>query len=121
MAIFGSKQQPKKAIFEVVDPQGFRVILEEERWRHITARHPEMRDKLELLEITIRSPQLIKREAPDGNIHFYLRLTGRSFFRHSDVYMSAVVERSDKKTARIKTAHIVKEPKKGEIVWLSRK
>jgi hypothetical protein len=40
----------------VLDPDGRRVILTEERWRHIKARHPEVSPRLGELLRAIRVP-----------------------------------------------------------------
>jgi hypothetical protein len=107
------------AIAKVTDPQGYEVTLEEERWKHITDGHPEVSKLLDILIKALAEPELICRDKADPEVHFYYRLTGRSVLRRDDIYMSAVVERSEgNKIANVKTAHLVKQPKKGgEIVW----
>jgi hypothetical protein len=107
------------AIAKVTDPQGYEVTLEEERWKHIIDGHPEVAKLFDILVKTLSEPELIYRDQVDKEVNFYYRLTGRSVLRRDDIYMSAVVERSEgNKIARVKTAHLVKQPKKGgEIVW----
>ena len=110
-------------LVKVTDVQGYEVILEDERWEHITNGHPEMKDLRELLIETMASPELILRDPDRDEVFFYYRLTGRSIWRRNDIYISAVIERSDgNKVARVKTAHLVKTTKKdGVLIWLERK
>jgi hypothetical protein len=109
-------------IVRVTDVQGYEVLLEDERWEHILDGHPEMKDLRDLLLETLRVPELILRDPDRPEVFFYYRLTGRSIWRRNDIYISAVVERSDgNKVARVKTAHLVKQTKKdGVLVWLKR-
>lgn len=106
-------------IAKVTDPQGYVISLEQERWDHIIEGHPEIIKLQDILINTMREPELILSDSQDPVIHFYYRLTGRSIFRRDDIYMSAVVERSEgNKVARVVTAHLVKQPKKnGGMVW----
>jgi len=107
------------AIAKVTDPQGYEVTLEEERWRHIVKGHPEVEKLQDVLIKALGEPELIYRDKEDREVHFYYRLTGRSVLRRNDIYMSAVIKRSEgNKIADVRTAHLVKQPKKGgEIVW----
>ena len=107
------------ALEKVTDPQGYVVSLEDERWEHIVEGHPEMKELRSLLLETLKVPTLVKRDSEREEVHFYYRLTGRSVFNKNDIYMSAVVERSDgNMVARVLTAHLVKSPKKdSDIVW----
>lgn len=111
------------ATAKTTDPQGYEVVLDDERWEHILEGHPEMAELRDGLMATLSSPELILRDPDSQQIHFYYRLTGRSVFRRDDIYISAVVERSDgNKFARVKTAHLVKATKKnGELVWMKRR
>ncbi len=110
-------------VFKVTDPQGYEVTLETERWEHITSGHPEMRELYDILAETIAKPEIIKRDEKRPDIFYYYRLTGRSIWRHDDIYCSAVVSRSEgNKTGRVRTAHLVKKPRPdGELVWFSRR
>jgi hypothetical protein len=69
----------------------------------------------------ISEPNLIKRDPERDEVFYYYRLTGRSIFRRDDIYMSAVVERSEgNKVGRILTAHLVRQPRKdGEVIWFN--
>ena len=41
---------------EVTDPDGQRVVLDEEAWNHISARHPELMDRLDVILGTVARP-----------------------------------------------------------------
>ena len=104
---------------KVTDPQGYEVIIEEDRWEHIIDRHPEVEPLQDILLQTLDKPNLVKRDPDRDEVFYYYRLTGRSVLRRDDIYMSAVVERSEgHKIGRVLTAHLVRQPRKdGEIVW----
>jgi len=111
------------AVVRVTDVQGYEVVLEDERWEHIVEGHPEMAKHRDLLLETMRCPELILCDPKQKQVHYYYRLTGRSIFRRDDIYISAVIVRSDgNKVARVITAHLVKTTRKdGVLVWLARK
>jgi hypothetical protein len=90
--------------------------------RHIAVRHPEVRGMLDLVAETISSPQVVmEQQQGPGSVWFYYRLTGRSFYRHNDIYMSVVVDLDEAtKAGVVKTAHLVKEIRKGRVVWMKR-
>jgi hypothetical protein len=110
-------------VFKVLDPQGYTVILDSERWEHIMKGHPEMATLLEKLQETVANPEIIQRDAKRSETHYYYRLSGRSFARSKDLYVNAVVARHEpSKTGRVKTAFLVPTIRKhGEdYVWLNR-
>jgi hypothetical protein len=107
---------------KVTDPQGYEIALEDERWEHIIEGHPEMTEHHDLLLEVMERPELIVGDPERKEVFYYYRLTGRSIFRRNDIYISAVVERSEgNKVGRVKTSHLVKETKKdGVLVWFNR-
>lgn len=111
------------AVIKVTDVEGYAVVLEDERWQHILEGHPEMAENRDLLVLTMEKPELIYRDPERKEVHYYYRLAGRSILRANDIYISAVVERSEgNKVARVKTAFFVKRPRKnGVLVWFGRK
>jgi len=112
-----------KCLLRARDPQGYEISLELDTWEnHIVKQHPEMAKFLDLLDKTISEPQVIQRSPKHGETFYYYRLTGRTFHRQNDIYLSAVVRRDDDtKTGVIKTAHLLKEVRKeGETVWMKR-
>jgi hypothetical protein len=111
-------------MFKILDPQGYTVILDSERWDHILKGHPEMTTLLQKIEETVANPELIQRDVKRSETHYYYRLSGRSISRTKDLYVNAVVERDETaKKGCIKTAFLVATIRKhGEdFVWLNRK
>lgn len=112
-----------KYLLHATDPQGYDVGLELDTWEnHIVKEHPEMSKFFDLLEKTISEPQLIQHSTKQSETFYYYRLTGRSFYRIRDIYLSVVVRRDeDSKKGVVKTAHLLKEVRKeGETVWMKR-
>ena len=108
---------------QVIDPLGYTICLQMERWeRHITAGHPELKDKLDLVTETLSSPQaIIRKTMGTSTVCLYYRLTGRTFYRYNDIYTSVVVDLNESaKTGSVKTAHLVRKISKGELIWMQR-
>jgi hypothetical protein len=111
-------------VFKVLDPQGYTVILDSERWDHILKQHPEMAPLLTKIQETVGNPELIQRDAKRLETHYYYRISGRKIVRSKDLYVNAVVERDEAaKSGRIKTAFLVATIRRHgeEFVWLNRK
>jgi hypothetical protein len=108
-------------VFTVLDPQGYDISLDSEAWDHILEGHPEMVDHVDRLKETLLHPQVIQRESDQSETHYYYRLTERSFSPTQDVYINAVVRRTEcSKSGSVKTAFIVKTIRKqGELVWMN--
>ena len=110
-------------VFKVLDPQGYTIVLDSERWDHIIKGHPEMANLSIKLRETVANPEIIQRDAKMAETHYYYRLSGRCFSRTKDLYINAVVARHEpSKTGRVKTAFLVPTIRKhGEdYVWLNR-
>lgn len=120
----GSKKGTNgKYLFQATDPQGFEISLDVETWEnHIMPRHPEVEKFFDLLARVISDPQLIRRSSNQGETYYYYRLTGRSFARAQDIYLSIVVRRDEEaKTGVVKTAHLLKEVhREANTVWMKR-
>lgn len=112
-----------KYLLHVTDPEGYEISLDLETWEHITKRHPEMSKFYDLLERTLREPELIQRCQKQSETHYYYRLTGRTFYRFDDIYLTIVVRREEEpKKGNVKTAHLIKELRKeGQTIWIRRK
>ena len=105
----------------VIDPQGYTITLDMHTWDdHITKRHPEMRIFVDLIAVTAQKPQVIQ-QSDSGTACYYYRLTGRTFYRSADLYLSLVVDRIEStKSGTIRTAHLVKSVRsEGETIWMS--
>jgi hypothetical protein len=112
-----------KYLLRVKDPEGYEIGLELKTWdNHIVVQHPEMKRFFDLLEKTLSDPQLIQQSPKQNETFYYYRLTGRSFHRVNDIYLSAVVKRDEEtKTGVVKTAHLLRELRKeGLTVWMKR-
>ncbi|HYL64001.1 MAG TPA: hypothetical protein VE077_15395 [Candidatus Methylomirabilis sp.] len=124
----GAPAAPKKAngkdvLLRVTDPEGYEIKLDLDRWeKHIVVGHPEMKDYLDLVAKTLAEPEVIKHSPVQDETYFYYRLTGRSFHRKNDIYMSVVVQRDEEtKKGFVKTAHLVKKMNPaGETIWMRR-
>jgi hypothetical protein len=117
------KRSNGKILFSEKDPQGFQIRLELDTWHdHITLRHPEMRDKLDLVKMTIIEPEAIQQSPREPSTYYYYRLSGRKVFRRDDLFVIAVVHRDNgSQTGFIKTAHLVDSFRRGEnFVWFKR-
>jgi len=105
------------------DPQGYTISLDVHRWQdHIIKRHPEMRERLERVKLTIEDPQVIAVSATSATAYYY-RLAGRATRSVDDLYLLVVVERNEQfKTGAVKPAHLLKNLKTNQsrIVWLKK-
>jgi hypothetical protein len=105
----------------VLDPIGNKITLQMDTWeKHIAAKHPEIREMLKLVMETLSSPQIVIQQGL-GGVCFYYRLTGRSFYRYNDIYMSVIVDLDEiTKIGVVRTAYLVKEIQKGRVIWMQR-
>jgi len=100
------------------DPQGYEIVLTDERWEHVTDRHPEMKEHRDLVLLTIEQPELITRDREIPETFYYYRLSRRSILKKNDIYITNVIKREDgNKIGAVKTSHLVKKPKEGVLVW----
>lgn len=110
------------SLFHVLDPEGYEIVLEIDRWDHIVDGHPEIKPLFDLVQETVKAPELILQDSCRKETHYYYRLSGRRLLRRDDLYLVAVVRRSDAdKNGTVRTAYLVKEVRKGVLVWLKRK
>ena len=97
------------------DPRGFQVYLDLQAEEHVLDRHPEMKNYWGDLRKSIEDPDTIQADE-QGRTWFYYRLSGRTFDKHKDVYISTVVDAS---TGRVKTAMLMKAIRsKGVTLWI---
>lgn len=116
------KVNGKDALLRINDPQGYEIKLDLDTWeKHIIVGHPEMKDYLELLGATIATPEVIQNSPTQDETYFYYKLTGRSFHKRNDIYLSAVVHRSEEtKKGHVKTAHLIRTIRQGVVVWMKK-
>jgi hypothetical protein len=98
-------------IFEVVDPRGYKVVCDDDRWKwHVVDRHRNMEGEEEAVQLTIEKPSLPLFQDKDyPNRVVYYRLTNRKTPR----YMKVVVEFNEQ-SGELVTALFVDKPKPGE-------
>jgi hypothetical protein len=87
----------RRPIFEVVDPNGRRVRLDEETVTHITGSHPEMEPYMADVVEAISSPDVIERDPWPRRERYFRRGVGPS------MWLRVVVD-FDEKPPRVVTA-----------------
>jgi hypothetical protein len=98
----------------VVAFDGTRVVLSEERWRHIVFRHPELKDKVDLVLSAVSVPD--EAYADDtGAVHVLKRLRGEV----SDFLV--VIYRVEPQRGYIRTAYYTSSARKSRRYRLFRK
>jgi len=115
-----SKKPNGSAMFCAVDPQGYTISLDVHRWdTHILVRHPEMNRYADLLRETVEQPNVIQQQSDGASgTYLYYRLSGRSFYASTDVYILLAVGRDEAtKSGFVKTAYIVKKIGEGKVIW----
>ncbi|MEM3550665.1 MAG: hypothetical protein QW222_01450 [Candidatus Bathyarchaeia archaeon] len=60
---------------------GTRILLTDERWKHIVLRHPELENKLSLVLNGVANPDEVYVD-PAGAFHALKRLNGEGFRLH---------------------------------------
>jgi hypothetical protein len=119
-----SKTNGKSHLLSVTDPEGYEIALSLDTWeKHILRNHPEMKEHLDSLSSTLSDPQVIYRAETQFETHYYYRLTGRSLRKVQDVYLNAVVHRTEEtKKGFVKTAFLLKRLRKeGTLVWINKR
>jgi hypothetical protein len=88
-----------------------KIILTQERWKHINDVHPELKDMFKKMGEALEDPELIKTSVYDENVVLFYK-----YFKHiyNGKYMCVVVRLEEKLIA---TAYITDRIKEGEIVW----
>ncbi|KAF5410155.1 MAG: hypothetical protein C5S43_05185 [Candidatus Methanocomedens sp.] len=96
---------------EFVDKSNKKFKLTDERWKHITDTHPELKNLLKELSGTIEDPELIEKSVYDEEVVLLYR-----FYEHihHGKYMCVVVKLSEE---LVITAYITDRIKRGEVVW----
>jgi hypothetical protein len=102
------------AIFEAIDPRGYKVICTEERWKlHVLDEHPSMANRVDEVKEAIEKPFLgfIFQDASYENRQIYY---GKA---EGIRYVKVVVE-FDKEEGVLITAYLATGMKAGEkLIW----
>jgi hypothetical protein len=95
------------------DFEGKTIRLTEERLRHILD-HPEMRDKIESIAETLKTPQAVIESLSDPRAHLYYRYYLGT--RVGDKYLCVVVK-IQSSDAFVLTAYLTDAIKEGRQIW----
>ena len=96
---------------EFTDKFNRKIMLSDERQKHITDTHPELSDMSDVLKETLEEPELIKRSVYDENVILIYK-----YYEHiyNGKYMCVVVTLDNR---LVVTAYITDRIKDGEIIW----
>ena len=89
----------------VIAFDGTRVLLSDERWKHITLRHPELEDKIAQVLAVVANPDEVYVD-PMGAVHVLKRLT------HEISDYLVVIYRKEDAECYIRTAYYTSSRKK---------
>ena len=90
------------------------IRLTHERWKHITSRHPEMKNEKERLVETISNPDFVQRG--DFGTLLAVRFYGRTPLTAK--YLVVVYKEMNKEDGFILTAYFTNKPsERREIIW----
>lgn len=103
-------------VFIETDPFGDDIELTDERWQHITTRHPELAGHLDDMQATIREPNVVYRNQTDPTQYDFYKLVDTQF---GQMYLLAVVIKTD--SPFIVTARLTRTLRPGgDLAWLRR-
>ncbi len=94
------------------DAFGGIIELTEERWKHITKEHPEVRPYRSQIQEVLERPDYVKRSKRDSTVLLYYRFYEGSF---NGKYLLVVVKKE--KRPFVLTYYITDVIKRGETVW----
>ncbi len=57
-------------VFEIVDRKGRNIKLTAERWKHIKERHPELSNKIELIQQTMIAPSFQVQDETNPHLFY---------------------------------------------------
>jgi hypothetical protein len=67
------------AVFEIVSKDKKKIRLTELQWAHISLRHPELKNQIDKIILTLREPEFIYYSPQEKNYHYY------KFFKETPV------------------------------------
>lgn len=100
---------PSLLLFEVVTPLGFSVRTAVAYWERLTAKHPDVADKVEEVKAALRQPEQVRQSRRDPSVFL---------FHHPGVrhWVVAVTRQTDG-TGFLVTAYQTDAIKEGEKIW----
>jgi hypothetical protein len=71
---------PRKTKFEVVSSLGKKIRTSESYWaKIISTKHPAMAGQENLVKLTLKGPEEVRRSRKDGTVHLYYRKSGDNY------------------------------------------
>jgi hypothetical protein len=64
-------------VWETRDPDGRRIVLVEERWRHVVERHPDLTAQVDATLAAVRAPDVRVPGREEGEQWFFRQVSGR--------------------------------------------
>ncbi len=102
---------PRRLVFAVVTPLGYRVTLSRNRWRELVRfKHPALAGHENDVRECLLDPQVIRRSAKDPAAHVYYRKSDRG-------YLAVVVGIDDQMNRLVVTAYFTRSIKEGDELW----
>ena len=74
-------------VFEITDKTGRQIRLTQERWTHITTKHPDVSDKTEEIKLALTKPVLLTLQKFDNTKGNYYR-----YYKTQKDYLLVVVK-----------------------------
>ncbi len=96
------------------DIHGRKLRLTKERFEHIETNHPELKESVELIKITVETPEYIVQSSSDARVELYYH-----YFYSTPVgdKLLCVVAKNLDTDFFIITVYFTDKIKKGEIIW----
>ncbi len=97
--------------FEILTPLGFSVRTSQEYWQRLIAKHPDIEELEELVQLALAAPDEVRRSRRDAGILLFYWL------RREERWVVAVARRLNGDGFLI-TAYQTDSLKEGETIWL---
>lgn len=103
---------PKRFVFAVRSPLGYRITLDRDRWKLITGyKHPALAGKHELLRKCLTAPDVVRESENDSQVHIHYR-------RSNSNWLCVVVAPTKSTEDRfVVTAYLTRKIKEGREIW----
>ena len=69
-----SAESEEQAVLSVETPLGFRVVVSQEDWEAIVAKHPEMAERSGDVALALSSPDEVRRSRRDERVLLFYRM-----------------------------------------------
>ncbi len=95
------------------DRFGRTIELSPECWTHILETHPEIRGRIDVMNETLKSPDIVKRSVYTSNVLLFYKYYD---YIYNGKYICIVIKILDE-GCFVSTAYITDKIKRGEMVW----